>query len=83
MFIFKKHKTKRMKKLLFVFALGATLASCGGKTPCDCLSEIEALAAETQSALGDMEKSQELVEKAEALQKDCEVYKEEDYKDCK
>lgn len=72
-----------MKKLLFVFALGATLASCGGKTACDCLSEIEALAAETQNALGDMEKSQELVEKAEALQKDCEAYKEEDYKDCK
>tara|TARA_B100000767_G_C19767777_1_gene538453 strand:+ start:1720 stop:1938 length:219 start_codon:yes stop_codon:yes gene_type:complete len=72
-----------MKKLLFVFALGATLASCGGKTPCDCLSEIKALTAETQSALGDMEKSQELAEKAQALQKDCEAYKEEDYKDCK
>lgn len=42
-----------MKKILFVFALGVTLASCGGKTACDCLSEIESLAAETQSALGD------------------------------
>ena len=72
-----------MKKLLFVFALGATLVSCGGKSACDCLSEIEALAAETQSALGDMEKTQELVEKGAALQKDCEAYKEEDYKDCK
>ena len=72
-----------MKKILFVFALGATLASCGGKTACDCLSEIEALASETQSALGDAEKTQELLEKGEALQKDCGAYKEEDYKDCK
>ena len=72
-----------MKKILFVFALGVTLASCGGKTACDCLSEIKSLAAETQSAMDDMEKSLELADKATALQKDCESFTEEDYKDCK
>jgi len=72
-----------MKKVLFVFALGAILASCGGKTACDCQTEGMDLLKETAAAMGDADKLADLQEKSEALTESCKDFKEEDFKDCK
>ena len=71
-----------MKKVLFVFALGAILASCG-KSACDCQTEGMELLAETAAAMGDEDKLADLQEKSEALTESCKDFKEEDFKDCK
>ena len=71
-----------MKKVLFVFALGAILASCG-KSACDCQTEGLELMKEMGDAMGDEDKLADLTEKSEALTESCKDFKEEDFKDFK
>jgi hypothetical protein len=71
-----------MKKVVLVVAMGAFLFSCG-KSACDCKTESEELVKEMFSSMGDESKLKELQDKAEDLKKDCEDFKEADYKECK
>ena len=73
-----------MKKVLFVFALGAILSSCGSKSKsaCECFTVTKEIMKEVKDAMGDLDKSMELAKKAEANRKACANYTIEDYKDC-
>jgi len=70
-----------MNKIFFSAALIAVigLASCG-KSACDCKKEAEELIGKIAK---DPAKAADYEKEAEALKKDCEKYKEEDFKECK
>ena len=72
-----------MQKVLFVFALGAILQSCDSKSAFECLAVTKEISKEVIDAMGDLDKSIELAEKAEVNRQACADYKIEDYRDCK